>query len=124
IDFQRTQAYGGAEAQPEAVMTNDQDVTPGDEARAIFDLQGNAQEWTADLYRLDGAGDESWVQGQGFAYRTVRGLPLKEKRPASIPVEGAAAREALCTGAKCPPDAAKGLEEVGFRCVRIARSAP
>ena len=117
LDGFRTHAYRQGSKQLSPVMTNEQDATPGGDGGRIFDLAGNAREWTADIYRLDVPGeDESWTQSGGVTYRAVRGLPPFAESPASLPRETAAFREALCATGPCPPDAADLLRHIGFRC--------
>jgi serine/threonine-protein kinase len=104
------------------VMTSDQDSTPGDANTSIFDLLGNAQEWTADLWREDEPGqDEGWVQSGEMSFRAIRGLPPTAEPPSSIPFVGAAHRAALCATGECPAATAQVLSYVGFRCSRRAR---
>jgi formylglycine-generating enzyme required for sulfatase activity len=127
LDLGRVRAFkrtadrpDGPPAPPvDVVMASDQDVTPGDGQTAIFDLAGNAQEWTVDVFREDRPGaDEGWTQADGVVYRAVRGLPLDEAPPKALPRFTGAHRSALCTGEKCPADVADALPYVGFRCVR------
>jgi formylglycine-generating enzyme required for sulfatase activity/tRNA A-37 threonylcarbamoyl transferase component Bud32 len=119
LDRVRTHAYAGEDAQVVAVMSKDQDRTPGEADRALHDMMGNAQEWVADLWRNDRPGeDESWVQADGATYRVVRGLPLNKPPPAELPVEGAAIRDALCASPTCIKGYENLLAHVGFRCVR------
>lgn len=121
IDFERTHAYAGKKASVIAVMTRDQDVTPGSEA-PIYDLMGNAQEWTADLWREDRAGqDESWVQAGGMTFRAMRGLPVAGDPPKNRDSLTAAYREVLCSAGPCIEDAKPMAQYVGFRCVRNVR---
>jgi formylglycine-generating enzyme required for sulfatase activity len=115
LDVRRTHVYAGAEARIAIAMTADQDRTPS----GIFDLIGNAQEWTADLWRQDAPGeDESWVQREDHEYRTLRGLPLDERRPKRVPPVGAAYRVALCSTPACLRGQEAALQFVGFRCAR------
>jgi serine/threonine-protein kinase len=51
IDLARTHAYVGPKGGVVPVMTSEQDATPGDEKLAIYDMMGNAREWTVDLFR-------------------------------------------------------------------------
>jgi eukaryotic-like serine/threonine-protein kinase len=126
IDLARTHAFAGAPAKGKkrsaptvvAVMTSDQDVTP----ESVYDLGGNALEWTADLFRESEPGlDESWVQEGGRTFRAIRGLPLELDPPAPLPAFGAAYRDALCATGDCPPATKDILQTVGFRCVRKAQ---
>jgi serine/threonine-protein kinase len=125
LDLGRTNAFGGKEAKLKSVMTNDQDQTPDDDAVALYDMMGNAQEWTADLFRTDlnpqTPSEEAWVQEGGMSWRAVRGFPLEEPPPRAMSMVNAAYRTALCASGPCP----KGTEErrrfVGFRCVRHAK---
>jgi formylglycine-generating enzyme required for sulfatase activity len=121
VDLLRTHAFAGPSASAVEVMSSDQDVTPGDQAHAVYDLMGNAREWTADLYRGDQPGDDSWAQEGGITYRAVRGLPLAAAAR-NLPAEGAAYREALCATGPCPADTKSALQWVGFRCARPARA--
>jgi len=85
LDLERTNAFAGKGAKLKPVMTSDEDQTPEADAVALFDMMGNAREWTADLYREDsppktpGTDESSWVQDGNMTWRTVRGLPLEEK---------------------------------------------
>ncbi len=125
LDPTRTRIYQGPDAHVGEVMTSDQDQTPGVAGEILYDLAGNAQEWTADLWREDTAGtDERWVREGGLAYRAVRGLPIAELEPSTVHPEGAAFRTPLCAEGPCPPDTARYARHVGFRCVRAARGAP
>jgi serine/threonine-protein kinase len=121
IDLARTRVFGGAAARLMDVMSSDQDVTPGPSQGAVYDMLGNAQEWTLNLYRLDTPAtpqDEAWVQSDGRTFRAVRGLTVNTTAPAPLPTEGLAARSALCATGACPADVVEALQYVGFRCVR------
>lgn len=99
------------------VMSNTQDRTPG--ARAIFDLAGNALEWTADRYRPDApTGDDLASQAEGLIFRTIRGLLPVGSRPPNLPQSSAAHRRALCAEGQCSDATARILQHVGFRCAR------
>jgi formylglycine-generating enzyme required for sulfatase activity len=99
-------------------MTSPQDRREIGEA-ALFDMAGNAREWTRDLYRADSPGqDESWVQDGTRTFRAVRGLPLRAHLPSGTAVTTVAHRSAVCADGPCPPEVATELESVGFRCVR------
>jgi serine/threonine protein kinase len=116
IDLHRTRVFGGKKATLMPVMTNDQDKTPGDEP--IFDLMGNAQEWTADVYQDDFAEqDEGWTQSNGISFRGLRGLPLNDSaEPALMKTMSAAFREPACaTGACVPPGKGSGSPVVLIR---------
>jgi serine/threonine-protein kinase len=117
IDLFRTVAYRAKSAHLAMVMTSDQDQTPG--SPPIYDMAGNALEWTEDLYRDDRPGQpEGWAQEGGLTYRAVRGLPPADAQPKTLPTTIAAYRQALCATGPCPKDTAKTLQWVGFRCVR------
>jgi serine/threonine protein kinase/formylglycine-generating enzyme required for sulfatase activity len=122
LDLQRTNVFGGKAAKLKPVMTNDQDQTQAPDAVAIFDLMGNAREWTADLYREDRPpkqpSDEDWVQSGGMSWRTVRGLPLEDAVPKAIDAYSATYRTEVCGSGSCPKGTAERRKFVGFRCVR------
>jgi len=109
IDLQRTKAFGGKSAKLVAVMTSDQDKTEGKGDKVLYDMMGNAQEWTLDLYRDDfTTDDEGWAQSTGVTFRAVRGLPLYESSESGgMSTISAAHREAVCATGPCSP-AAKG----------------
>jgi serine/threonine-protein kinase len=122
VDLARTHVFRWPGQPLSRVMTSEQDVTPGDATRAIFDLLGNAREWTTDLWREDEPDqDESWVQNEAVSFRAVRGLPPTTSGPSPIPAIGAAHRDALCATGECPGETAQVLAYVGFRCSRRAR---
>jgi formylglycine-generating enzyme required for sulfatase activity len=113
LDLERTHVFAGPKARPVAVMTSEQDKTPS----GIYDLMGNAQEWTADPWRENWADlDESWTQAKGQSFRALRGLPLAKKPPRRRPRWGAAHREVLCSAGSCVRDSESILSTVGFRC--------
>ena len=128
IDLARTHiARAGHHMSP--VMTNDQDVTPGDRTRAVYDLLGNAREWTASLYRLDTPAmpeEEAWTQDGGRTFRAVRGLPPNESTASELPRVGLAHRIALCATGPCTSNPEeeeqyrRALRNIGFRCARRA----
>ncbi|ACY13497.1 bifunctional serine/threonine-protein kinase/formylglycine-generating enzyme family protein [Haliangium ochraceum] len=121
LDIRRTNAYRGEDARIAQVMSGDQDRTPGPTPDALYDMMGNAQEWVADLWRNARPGDnESWVQTADATFRTIRGLPLNQALPASLPREGAAYREALCASLSCFEGSEQALAYQGFRCARDA----
>ena len=122
LDRFRTHAYAHKDSQLVSVMSKDQDRTPGTLESAVYDMMGNAQEWTADLWRNDApGGDESWVQQGESTYRAVRGLPPHARPPGALPREGAAYRDALCATAACIVGSEQLLASVGVRCARDVR---
>jgi formylglycine-generating enzyme required for sulfatase activity len=119
IDLGRTHAYRGNGTALSPVMQSDQDRTPGDAEHVIYDLGGNAREWTVSLFRLDLPDqDESWVQANGASFRAVRGLPPTGNAPSTLPTHSTAWRDALCASDNCLADALELARYVGFRCVR------
>ncbi len=119
LDLARTVAFRGKKAALQPAMSSDQDQTPGSLETVLYDLAGNALEWTLDLYRDDRPGqNEGWVQEGGLTFRAVRGLPVADPIPKSIPQTGAAYRQALCATGPCPTDPVNTLQWVGFRCAR------
>ncbi|MCA9579117.1 MAG: protein kinase [Myxococcales bacterium] len=118
VDRMRTNVYAGDEATPLAVMRSDQDVTP----TGIYDLLGNAREWTVDVYRDDAPGqDESWAAEGDTTYRAVRGLRYAAPANTRVPSVGLAARDALCATGGCVEAAQAELSHIGFRCSRAVR---
>ncbi|MBL8622800.1 MAG: protein kinase [Myxococcales bacterium] len=119
LDLAQVHAFAGADAAPQAPGGSAQDRTPARAGRVIYDLAGNAQEWTRDLWREDAPGqDEAWVQADGVTYRAVRGLPLRAAPPSTPPRASATYREPLCASGPCPDDTAALLRGVGVRCVK------
>lgn len=115
LDLVRTAAFRGTPERPQAVMTALQDVTP----TGIWDLAGNAQEWTLDIYRGSQAGeDDSWAQSGQTSFRAVRGLPLVGALEPGLQTEIAAYRTALCGTGNCPKGTREASKFVGFRCVK------
>ncbi len=107
----------GPGAHPVEVMTRDQDRTPGEPA--IWDLSGNAREWTLDVWRGSAGGAEPWAVEGGVTHRAVRGLPLMTASPWRPPDEAPIAhRIPLCATGPCPPGTDDVRRDVGFRCVR------
>jgi serine/threonine-protein kinase len=101
-DFSRTHAFDDADGKPVKVMSSDQDRTPGPPAEAIYDLAGNVQEWTLDLWRADMPGeDESWVQGADSSARAIRGWPLLRPIPKRTEVMSIAWRDWACATGEC-----------------------
>ncbi len=120
LDPVLTHAFAGDAWTLAPVMTSDQDRTP--DAEPIFDLMGNAREWSADVWREDRAADsDDWAVEGGMTYRAVRGLPLAAPQPATLQRELAAYREPLCATGPCMEKAWELLASVGFRCARAAR---
>jgi len=94
-----------------AVATSKLDHTPGD--APIWDLLGNAQEWTRDPFR---AADPAAAADPKISTRkAIRGWPLGAPG-APTPAEGATYRSSGCADPSCL--ATEVLEHVGFRCVR------
>ena len=118
IDPGRVHVFAGPAALARVVKSADLDVTIG---TGLYDMAGNAMEWTADLWRDDmPGGDESWVQDGSNSFRAIRGLPLAALMPTHMPAASAAWREPLCAGGPCEQKAKPRLAQVGFRCVRRA----
>ncbi len=109
------------DAHPVEVMTSEQDRTPGSSESAIWDLMGNAREWTLDHWRSPTDGSvHRFPESEGRTFRAVRGLPLSSvssiwQPPASAP---AAFRTPLCASGPCPEGTNEVLLDVGFRCAR------
>ena len=119
VDLAQTAAFRGERGLPSPVGASPQDRTPAGAGGSIYDLAGNAQEWTADLWREDAPGeDEGWVQSDGVTYRAVRGLPLAGAPTDPVPVASAAYREPLCATGPCPADTERLRRTIGFRCAR------
>ncbi|HWO24833.1 MAG TPA: SUMF1/EgtB/PvdO family nonheme iron enzyme [Kofleriaceae bacterium] len=117
LDLQMTHAYAGPDAVLWPVMVSRQDRTPS--KFRVYDLAGNAQEWTQDLWREDRPGkDESSVQVGQTSSRAIRGLPLAEPPPTSIQPTSATYRERLCATGPCVEKTRKLLAYIGFRCAR------
>ncbi len=130
LDLKRTHAFAsGSKAAIVPVMTSDQDHTPGDDP--IFDLMGNAQEWTLDVYQDDLPDqDEGWTQSGGVTFRGVRGLPLlASPEPSLLAMMTAAYREPVCATGGCAPGGKGSGEAVtflrtGFSSVPTDEAAP
>jgi serine/threonine-protein kinase len=120
VDRAATHTAAGAAGQPVEVDTSEQDVTPPTaHGERIYDLIGNAQEWTEDLWRPDRKGDDdSWVVAADHTWRAVRGLPLRASATAAMPAVPAAYREPRCTGT-CPPGSDANADTIGFRCAKL-----
>jgi formylglycine-generating enzyme required for sulfatase activity len=110
IDLDRMRAYAGAHGAPVAVGTSKQDVTP----QGVHDLAGNAAEWTRTKYRREHGETPPWTE----RYRAVRGLPLRDDRPSSLPRFSGAFRWKGCAVDVCDADDGASLLEIGIRCVR------
>ena len=120
-DLARTHVYRSGRPLSRA-MANDQDVTPGDIGQSVFDLLGNAQEWTSDLWHEDETEqDESWIQAGEMSFRAERGLPPNAEQTDSILLVGTAHQTALCSTGACSPTTSDALSMVGFRCTRRPR---
>lgn len=126
IDVARTAVFLGRAGTVRPVMTNDQDVTPGAPARALYDMLGNAREWTDDLYsynQLPPGGTNPLppfaqpASQPGRTTRAVRGLPVGAPPPRPMPAWGLAWREPVCA-TRCRLEETARHADVGFRCVR------
>jgi len=113
IETSKVHIFAGKPAPVVAVKTSKLDVTPGD--APIYDLLGNAEEWTRDAWRPAEAGAPE--DPKATTHKAVRGWPLAE-RGASIPAEGSSYRAPGCAAASCMPTEGAALERVGFRCTR------
>lgn len=124
LDRTRVRAFAGKDAEPGAIMASEQDRTAGQEP--IYDLMGNAQEWTVDLWTDDATGKPPpWsTSDPNRAYRTVRGFPVNASASTPLPLEGAAFRGPLCGEGACIEEAADARAAVGFRCARAAKTQP
>lgn len=107
-----------AEVRPVATSPQDRRAVAGG---ALFDLAGNAREWTRDLYRED-APSAIAERDARLTFRAIRGLPLHGAPREDAAPPTTAHREALCADGPCPEDERATLREVGFRCVRPASS--
>jgi formylglycine-generating enzyme required for sulfatase activity len=96
-----------------AVMTSKLDRTVADPP--VFDLLGNAREWTRDPWRA--ADPSAMADPQALMYRAVRGWPLRTGDEAA-PAEGSTYRSRHCADPACLPSDGQALHHVGFRCVR------
>lgn len=74
LDTSRTNALVGESAAPNAVMASTQDKTPGTAESAIFDLIGNVQELTTDVWSeaKDGR-PPAWADTPKRRFRAIRG---------------------------------------------------
>ena len=121
-DPAQTAIYQSVGSLPHAVESNPQDKTPGDQP--IYDLAGNVQEWTNDYLRENQPGkdaEERRSSNEKQPLRALRGLPFTGERPAKLPAEGAAVRDALCGEMLCIEKFRIERQFVGFRCVRAAK---
>jgi formylglycine-generating enzyme required for sulfatase activity len=107
------------------VMTSPQDKTDGDPKNAIYDLVGNAMEWTAQQYREDGTG-RPWSEAQNAerVLYAVRGLPPHDAAPAAMPSMPAAHRSFACGSGYCPTPQLRLRQNIGFRCTRETNRTP
>jgi len=136
LDLNRTNTLKGPGGRVQAVMLTGQDYTPGPESQRIYDLVGNAREWTLDLYRenlpkemhcrgkgrrcLDAYEQGVSVPDIGLSIRVVRGMVLNKPAPDPLPDVGSAFRYSLCATGPCTAKLGSALEDVGFRCARPA----
>jgi formylglycine-generating enzyme required for sulfatase activity/tRNA A-37 threonylcarbamoyl transferase component Bud32 len=129
LDTSRTNSLAGANGVARPVMESSQDKTPGTAETAIFDMVGNVQELTADVWSdaKDGR-PPPWADTAKRRFRAVRGFPLTTTRdslmnadpPEDPYTDGAAYRGPLCSEGEClkSEQLAQALQHVGFRCVR------
>ncbi len=125
----RTKVFADETWSVKAPGSSPQDRTPGAPEDTLWDLMGNAREWTADPFRVATSG----VTPPGAAsseqtMRAVRGLPLKPHPQGETyerPRVGAAWRKALCGTGSClgrptleGETVAAARAEVGLRCSR------
>ncbi|MCA9678848.1 MAG: protein kinase [Myxococcales bacterium] len=124
LDLLQVSAYAGENATAARIMSSDMDVVITESGAKVYDLIGNVQEWTSDLWREDAPGgdEEEWVQSGELSFRAIRGLPLRSNPPARLPSTAAAHREILCATGSCLEKARAVLKGVGFRCVRDVTS--
>lgn len=124
IDLEKTHAFRPG-SPISKIMTNDQDATPGEPEQALFDMVGNALEWTSDQYRIDGPESEERLEApEGVIFRAIRGLPPAGEHPGHVQTDGSAYRSAQCAEGPCQPTETARLVYVGFRCVRRPADAP
>jgi formylglycine-generating enzyme required for sulfatase activity len=114
-------SFQGGHGRVAPIEMSTRDITP----QGIHDMLGNAREWTGDAYRgSTAAEDEQWpdaTDGDRFgrrAYRTVKGLPLRELPPDDVAAVTAAYRSPLFAipCAACPDGLEDMRLDVGFRC--------
>lgn len=91
------------------VMTSKIDRTPG--AAPIWDLLGNAQEWTRDPWRAPEP--TATHDPKAATHRAVRGWPLADPGGSS-PADGATYRASGCATPGCQSEP---IDRIGFRCV-------
>ena len=108
------------------VMSSPKDVVR-DGKGVIYDLGGNAMEWTADRFRHPFNPDhppEGFIKWLGSVddWRAVRGLPPLTKGM-TLPVSSACARNRGCVSRdKCRSDDDRAVfDNTGFRCVKVVR---
>lgn len=80
----------------------------------IFDLLGNALEWTRDPWRP--ANPSAPADPRATTHKAVRGWPLG--KGGDLPAEGSTYRSPGCADPSCMAAEGAALEKVGFRCVR------
>lgn len=121
IDTSRTRVHPVGTVLVAPVSTSEQDRTPGLAETIVHDLLGNAQEWTADVWRVsDTAEVASWAREEGNTYRAIRGLPLTPAPEGLGTDEGATYRDVRCAEGPCVDKYPDARAQVGFRCVRPA----
>ncbi|MFO0750184.1 MAG: SUMF1/EgtB/PvdO family nonheme iron enzyme [Myxococcota bacterium] len=94
-----------------AVGTSKLDHTPDP---TLYDLLGNAEEWTRDAWRP--ADPAAPADPRSATHKAVRGWPLINAG-GHIPAEGTTYRSAGCADATCLATDAATLERIGFRCM-------
>ncbi len=103
-DWSRVHAFKGEKTGPVKVMSSELDRTEGPPEKAIYDLAGNAQEWTFSVWRGDASGlDDSWVQAEGITVQAIRGFPLNRNAPGRIDELSIAYRDWVCASGDCSP---------------------
>lgn len=91
------------------VMTSKIDRTPG--PTPLWDLLGNAQEWTRDPWRA--SEPTAAHDPKAPTHRAVRGWPLADPGGSS-PADGATYRAPACAAPGCQSEP---IDRIGFRCV-------
>jgi len=133
-------AFAGKSALPGPVSQSPRDVVALQGGQQLFDMLGNAREWTATEWVAGDTGAKTTFKT--YVYRVVRGFPLDRdvpphdaaaceatRRPDAcapeVPRQGLAYRSKLCAEGACldSNDAAGKLRNalrraIGFRCAR------